>query len=118
LLLEFRKRKGFRFQRAEQAQSDQNAKIGSGAKNATEVFTTSSPAYATFTVPRPKNIYSCRCFKRGVGLNFTGKHTSEIKSTKFAQISVLAYDIGNPDLIRLTGLPGFARIISPMITNS
>jgi hypothetical protein len=92
---------------------DQNAKIGSGVKHRTDVFTTAPPAYATFTLPRPKKIYSCRCFQRGVDLTFTGANANEIKSVKFAQINVLAYDISDPTLIRLTGLPGFRAHYKP-----
>jgi hypothetical protein len=93
-----------------------NARIGKGAAQPTEVFTTSPPAYATFIVPRPKQVYSCLCFNYGQDVVFVGQHATEITSKKFAMMNILAYDIDDAANVRFTGLPGFKAHYKPCST--
>jgi hypothetical protein len=90
---------------------EQSARIGSGSANCTEVLTTAPPAYATFTLPQPKKVYACECFKFGTDVVFIGKHAKEIRAKEFARIIVFAYDFVDIRKIRFTGLPGFTACV-------
>lgn len=90
---------------------DKCARIGHGSGDCTPVLTTPPPAYATFTLPRPKAVYACECFNFGTDVVFIGKNAHEIQAKKFARIVVFTYDFDDIREIRLTGLPGFSACV-------
>jgi hypothetical protein len=82
--------------------ADKNAKVRGPGR--IEVFTTAPPAYAVFILPRPQQIYSCRCLQLG-DILFTGKDSVDITSKQFATINVLSYQFDNIYDLKFTGLP-------------